>query len=60
MLTNGWLVVFDGISPIVGYLKPNPSHINIANINIGKNFLNLLDNHFNRDNPLRIFLIGTQ
>ena len=31
----------------------NPSFCKLTNINIGKFFLNLLDKHFNRDNPLR-------
>ena len=34
----------------------NPPFCRLANINIGKYFLHLLDKHFNRDNPLsRIF-----
>ena len=32
----------------------------LTNINIGKYFLNLLDKHFNRDNPLKKFIIGKQ
>ena len=31
----------------------NPPFCKLTNINIGKYFLNLLDKHFNRDNPLR-------
>ena len=33
----------------------NPPFCKLTNINIGKYFLNLLDKHFNRDNPLRKF-----
>ena len=34
----------------------NPPFCRLANINIGRYFLHLLDKHFNRDNPLsRIF-----
>ena len=31
----------------------NPPFCQLTNVNIGKYFLNLLDKHFNRDNPLR-------
>ena len=38
-----------------GIIRFNPPFCKLTNINIGKYFLNLLDRHFNRDNPLRKF-----